>query len=375
MGSGCTSNKNAPKCPSPQSSNCVLYQGPPVPALGICTGDTITETESVIITKLLTLLDGTGIQLFNVTLDNCAYLKNLFAGKDKTLSNLMQLLVDSECNLKSLIDQLSIKLQPSNFQYNLGCIPTPATISNEAILQSLITDYCTTKATVAQIQANQGSTTIITNAINSALSSLITSVGNYGLKKSTDASGKSTYQITGMPLPKTALPYFGDLSLFDVSGKGVAGKADGWYLCNGNNGTPDMRGVVPVGAIQGVGGPALSSNVDPSTNADASMNYAVGDTGGIASVTLTTDQIPSHTHSGVDTVGHTHTTDGTHFFVGNNRKGNNVGDGSQVIASDNRSSVGLSTAFVNITIGSTGGGSKHTNRMPYIACAWIMRFD
>ena len=49
----------------------------------------------------------------------------------------------------------------------------------------------------------------------------------------------------------------------------------GWYLCNGSNGTPDLRNRFVVGA---------------------GSSYNVGATGGSNSVTLTTSQIPSHTH-------------------------------------------------------------------------------
>ncbi len=50
---------------------------------------------------------------------------------------------------------------------------------------------------------------------------------------------------------------------------------DGWTLCNGENGTPDLRGRFPVGA----GG-----------------QYAAGDTGGAETVALALEQMPAHTH-------------------------------------------------------------------------------
>lgn len=51
---------------------------------------------------------------------------------------------------------------------------------------------------------------------------------------------------------------------------------DGWALCDGSNGTPDLRTTFIMGA---------SSSVAPGT------------TGGSNSLTLTVDQLPSHTHS------------------------------------------------------------------------------
>lgn len=50
---------------------------------------------------------------------------------------------------------------------------------------------------------------------------------------------------------------------------------DGWEVCDGSNGTPDLTDAFIVGA---------------------GNNYAVGDQGGQDSVTLTESQIPSHSH-------------------------------------------------------------------------------
>mgnify|MGYP003302997876 CR=1 FL=1 len=58
----------------------------------------------------------------------------------------------------------------------------------------------------------------------------------------------------------------------------------GWYLCDGNNGTPDLRNRFIVGA---------------------GNSYNVGVTGGFDSVSLSESQIPSHTHSSVS---YTHLT-------------------------------------------------------------------
>ena len=52
----------------------------------------------------------------------------------------------------------------------------------------------------------------------------------------------------------------------------------GWYLCNGSNGTPDLRNRFIVGAGSG-------------------SNYSVGNTGGSDTVTLSTSQIPAHSHT------------------------------------------------------------------------------
>jgi microcystin-dependent protein len=67
----------------------------------------------------------------------------------------------------------------------------------------------------------------------------------------------------------------------------VANIPNNWQLCDGTNGTPDLRGLFVVGA----GGA-----------------YAVGATGGANTVTLTQAQIPAHNHTGSTggAGGHTH---------------------------------------------------------------------
>lgn len=125
---------------------------------------------------------------------------------------------------------------------------------------------------------------------------------------------------------------------------------DGWALCNGLNGTPDLRDRFIVGA---------------------GSNYSPGNTGGSNSVTLSTSQIPSHTHTGPS---HSHSvsvSSGTSatlhydYSVG----GNSTSTSIMKTASTSRKT----TSTVSGTTGSTGGGSSHENRPPYYALCFIMK--
>ncbi len=136
----------------------------------------------------------------------------------------------------------------------------------------------------------------------------------------------------------------------------VANIPSGWALCDGQNGTPDLRDRFIVGA----GG-----------------SYSVGSRGGSNTVTLTTSQIPSHSH-GVGTLttnttgSHRHETwwitdeirasDGTEIEVlyGTGRMSNTT------FAGDHKHTISGNTA-------STGGGQAHENRPPYYALAYIMK--
>lgn len=101
----------------------------------------------------------------------------------------------------------------------------------------------------------------------------------------------------------------------------------GWFLCNGSNGTPDLRDRFVVGAGNG---------------------YAVAATGGAATHTLTESEMPTHSHV-VPADGGTDNSNGPYARY----------DG------------GSSGAGVTTT--SKGSGAAHNNLPPYYALAFIMK--
>jgi len=144
----------------------------------------------------------------------------------------------------------------------------------------------------------------------------------------------------------------------------------GWVLCNGSNSTPDLRGRFVVGY------------------SDTDNDYDVGDTGGNKQQTLSTNQIPSHTHN----LNHNHTyssstsSDGSHTHTVGNWGGNFGGSsGATVFRSDangtkTTSSAGShahsfsgTTAAFNGASQSTGGGQPVDVRPPYYALCYIMK--
>jgi microcystin-dependent protein len=156
----------------------------------------------------------------------------------------------------------------------------------------------------------------------------------------------------------------------------------GWQLCNGSNGTPDLRGQFVVGA----GG-----------------SYTPGDTGGAASVTLSATAMPIHTHelTGSLTTGsagsHTHTTSVTdpgHSHTlpliqqvgtfGSQLHGAWNGGSTATTASTTGISVTVDTALAHThsltlsgntqsTGGSGGTTQPHENRPPYYALCYIQK--
>lgn len=379
MGSGCLTIQNkASECGNYISSNCVKYQGEPVPALGICTGDTITEIESVIISYIQKFLIGEGITLPQVTLDNCPYLLALFTGKDKTLTNLFQLLIDSQCSLKAIIDQIQTQLQPSNFVFDLKCLDPITDPNIPKIVQGTINTLCALKLQVDTLIAGQGNTTIIDARVNVALDSLITSDGNVGYTKTVDPNGLPHYHFTSLMPIHGAVMYVGPLSNFDGNGVGFAGtQYANWRLLNGQGGTIDMRGFIPVGQVQGVQGGTLDPIVDPVLNANASMNYNFGDKGGSASVIITKTNLPNIILSGTIntlTVSFNTYKKYTRFQTSNSQMwayGPDTTGGDPAAVTITANSVSGGT--VNVPLGGSGAGLE--NRMPYKAINWIVKFQ
>ena len=105
----------------------------------------------------------------------------------------------------------------------------------------------------------------------------------------------------------------------------------GWAICNGQNGTPDLRDRFIVGT---------------------GSSYSLGNTGGANSVTLTTAQMPSHKH--------TTSVDNTNLFPSSGQTSIGFGGAGSYPA----------TTF---TMNNEGGGQSHENRPPYYALMFIMK--
>ena len=119
-----------------------------------------------------------------------------------------------------------------------------------------------------------------------------------------------------------------------------------WFLCDGTNGTPDLRNSFIVGA---------------------GSTYAVNATGGTADAVVVT-----HTHAATSVVtdpGHIHTTDAIYFGTGG--IASSVGGSNLVVGATINSAVtGVTVATTNANAGVSG---TNANLPPYYALAYIMK--
>jgi microcystin-dependent protein len=171
-------------------------------------------------------------------------------------------------------------------------------------------------------------------------------------------------------VPYTAVEFYPTDAIMGNFNNGI-GQGD-WekiYLCNGSNGTPDKRGVVPVGATTGMGGGVMSAKVNPG---GFNPNYSLG--GGIIgdnSVTLTVGSMPSHTHTNNFAISpnpHKHSLPDVWNEGGNTHtaSGGNANEGPNI------DPTGFTTLSITGTIADTGGGLPHQNNQPALACYYII---
>ncbi|WP_206540330.1 hypothetical protein [Caballeronia zhejiangensis] len=175
------------------------------------------------------------------------------------------------------------------------------------------------------------------------------------------------------------------LGIIAMWGGAVTDIPRGWVLCDGTNGTIDLRGLFVVGA------------------GAAGSKYAVGAKGGVDTVALTTAQMPAHNH-GINDPGHAHGVydPGHNHYVndpghahssptqvplsgggwprGFTAGGADIGSYGTVGINGSGTGIWLNPSATGIQIygsgtgistQSNGSGQAHENRPPYYALAYI----
>ena len=149
---------------------------------------------------------------------------------------------------------------------------------------------------------------------------------------------------------------------------GVGDVPNGWLLCNGGavSRTTYAQLFAVLDTEYGVGDGSTTFNVPDFVTTNkfpraATNDAGRGSTGGESTHTLSTSEMPSHTH-GVNDSGHTHgggasaVTASAYFGVNN----------------DVRSQANTSSATTGISNQNTGGGGAHENKPPYLDVHFII---
>lgn len=216
----------------------------------------------------------------------------------------------------------------------------------------------------------------------------------------TQAPGNNTTRLATTAFVQAALAALGGVAggiIAMWSGTIITIPA-GWALCNGLNGTPDLRNmfIVGAGATYSPGATGGAASVEPTTSTDG--GHAHG--GETANHTLTLAQIPLHNHTWTPTNGgvtsnenatHTHTSNfGTVALPVGSPSGSFVltGAGLSVGVTSATQSANHQHTFggANTAVGgdgahrhniSTDGGHSHTVNVatlpPFYALAFVMK--
>lgn len=221
-------------------------------------------------------------------------------------------------------------------------------------------------------------------------------IGNSNPQSTLDVSGKITaneLQLNGGGAVTGTVTVNGSVN---VSGGAISGNGTiplggiimwsgainsipaGWRLCDGTNGTPNLSGRFIVGYnANAAATPADATNLE--------VNYGnVGNTGGLNTVALTTDQLPAHNHTGQTN------EDGNHWHeipidTGSGGSGTQGANGNSLYGAETVvNAIPNKMASTNSVTGhhrhnfatnNTGGGQVHENRPPYYVLAFIIRFQ
>jgi hypothetical protein len=153
------------------------------------------------------------------------------------------------------------------------------------------------------------------------------------------------YGIIGVQATSGATIPAGLISMWSGS---IGSIPSGWYLCDGSNGTPNLTDRFIIGA---------------------GNSYAVNGTGGVSSVTLTTNNMPAHTHTATVTdPGHTHSSNAQQQNTSNQLAG-----GGGFTTASATATINSATTGISVTNSSTGSGTSFSILNPYYALAFIQK--
>lgn len=358
------------------SDRCVKYTGIDIPELGIQTGDTLSSVEQSITTYLVSVLNGSGVKIDLTGINVCntvqKYLPVCSACTDVSIADIAKALIKAACDIQVQIDEIvtdintiNNTLTELNSTYVKECLTGTINVNDtHSVLQAVIYNFCDLKLSLNQY--------VTADNIDVFIQAYLDSNTNSNL-------------ISNKMVPYAVLPYFGPLTNFNSQGAGLnltSTTGEDWTkvnLCNGNNGTPDLRGRALTGAIDNVPGPTITDPIiAPGGN---NPNYTLNVAYGANQVGLEINQMPAHTHVATVTIndpGHTHNLSN----IKNNN--NNFGTNGFFDQSTGGSSSGLLTNSSETGLKGTGTGQNvfvtnvpqgenlpHANIQPVVACYYI----
>ena len=139
------------------SISCIEWDLPPIPCLGVKTGDMLDEVTFAIVRKLCSALSDSDLMDLNI---QCLIDKlQVVEPSEKTIPVFLQMLIDNDCKLYDLIEDVRqlITNQNPSLVLNLKCLAVLDDFGNQlpyteqTVLQSLINEVCNTRTQISGI--------------------------------------------------------------------------------------------------------------------------------------------------------------------------------------------------------------------------------
>jgi len=144
-------------CPDALSSKCVTWNGPSIPCLDICHDEVLTDVVWAIADKVCKIAHDIDLSTLDIhcLLDLCTS-----CPEEKTIKTIIQLLLDNQCKLKELIDDIVLNPEVDvTLNVNLRCLKVFDDFGNEIpqdfnqTIQSIINELCNHKTRIETLEA------------------------------------------------------------------------------------------------------------------------------------------------------------------------------------------------------------------------------
>jgi len=154
---------------SPISSNCVIWQGPDIPCIKLCTGDTVSDIVFKLATELCTIIDTLDIKNYDLSCFDLAVCP------PDSFQELIQFLIEQICSTEGIVTSRSTPVSTSNCP---DCVVTVAScfiVGNQSTMQ--LVDYvlmignriCSLITEITELQNQIDNLNIRVNALEDAV--------------------------------------------------------------------------------------------------------------------------------------------------------------------------------------------------------------
>ena len=154
---------------SPISSNCVIWQGPDIPCIKLCTGDTVSDIVFKLATELCTIMDTLDIKNYDLSCFDLAVCP------PDSFQALIQFLIEQICSTEGIVTSRSTPVSTSNCP---DCVVTVAScfiVGNQSTMQ--LVDYvlmignriCSIIIEITELQNQIDNLNIRVNALEDAV--------------------------------------------------------------------------------------------------------------------------------------------------------------------------------------------------------------